>query len=153
MFDAEADDDLPDGGYNVAPTDTIRIALKQDGQPRLTAARWGLLPFWAGGGTKQRAPGWINARAETALDSPAFGAALRRVAALSRWMRSMSGIGASPHASRAIGSADDGLLALAGVCSPPSDSALPSAAILTTSPNELLSPIHNRMPVICPVMR
>jgi putative SOS response-associated peptidase YedK len=37
---------------------------------------------------------------------------------------------------------------LAGIWSPPLDSALPSAAILTTSPNELLSPIHNRMPVI-----
>jgi hypothetical protein len=29
MFDAEADEDLPGGGYNVAPTDTIRIALEQ----------------------------------------------------------------------------------------------------------------------------
>jgi putative SOS response-associated peptidase YedK len=69
MFDAKADDDLPDGGYNVAPTDTIRVAVQPDDQPRLIAARWGLLPFWAAG-TNNRAPGWINARAETALDSP-----------------------------------------------------------------------------------
>ena len=53
-----------------------------------------------------------------------------------------------PSPAFAIAAADDGLLALAGIWSPPSDSALPSAAILTTSPNELLSPIHNRMPVI-----
>jgi len=148
MFDAEADDDLPDGGYNVAPTDPIRIAVKQDGQPRLTAARWGLLPFWAGG-TKKRAAGWINARAETALDSPAFGPALRHgrciipVDAFYEWDRSVT-----PGQPFAIGAADDGLLALAGIWSPPSDSALPSTAILTTSPNELLSQIHNRMPVI-----
>ena len=77
MFDAEADDDLPGGGYNVAPTDTIRVVVEQDGQPGLTAARWGFVPFWAGG-TKQRAPGWINARAETALESAAFGPALRQ---------------------------------------------------------------------------
>jgi putative SOS response-associated peptidase YedK len=146
----EADDDLPDGGYNVAPTDTIRMAVEQDGRPRLTAARWGLLPFWAGG-TKQRAPGWINARAETALDSPAFGPALRQrrciipVDAFYEWDRSLS-----PGQPFAIGAADDGLLALAGIWSPPSDSALPSAAILTTSSNELLSPIHSRMPVILP---
>jgi putative SOS response-associated peptidase YedK len=148
MFDAEADDGLPDGGYNVAPTDTIRIAVQQDAQPRLAAARWGLVPFWAGG-TKQRAPGWINARAETALDSPAFAPALRQrrciipVDAFYEWDRSVS-----PRQPFAIASADDGLLGLAGIWSPPSDSALPSAAILTTSPNELLSPIHNRMPVI-----
>jgi putative SOS response-associated peptidase YedK len=148
MFDAEADDDLAGGGYNVAPTDTIRIALEQDGRRRLTAARWGLLPFWAAG-TKNRAPGWINARAETALDSPAFGPALRQrrciipVDAFYEWDRSVS-----PRQPFAIGAADEGLLALAAIWSPPSDAALPSAAILTTSPNELLSPIHNRMPVI-----
>jgi putative SOS response-associated peptidase YedK len=148
MFDAEADDDLPDGGYNVAPTDTIRMAVEQDGQRRLSAARWGLLPFWAGG-TKQRAAGWINARVETALDSPAFGPALRQrrciipVDAFYEWDRSVT-----PRQPFAIAAADDGLLGLAGIWSPPSDSALPSAAILTTSPNELLSPIHNRMPVI-----
>ena len=148
MFEAEADDDLPDGGYNVAPTDTIRIAVEPDGRPRLTAARWGLLPFWAGG-SKQRAAGWINARAETALDSPAFGPALRQrrciipVDAFYEWDRSVT-----PHQPFAIGAAEDGLLALAGISSPPFDSALPSAAILTTSPDELLSPIHTRMPVI-----
>lgn len=148
MFGVEADDYLPDGGYNVAPTDTIRMAIEQDGRPRLTAARWGLLPFWAGA-TERRAPGWINARAETALDSPAFGPALRRrrcifpVDAFYEWDRRIT-----PHQPFAIGAADDGLLALAGIWSPPSDSALPSAAILTTSPNELLSRIHTRMPVI-----
>ena len=147
MFDADADDDLPDGGYNVAPTDTIRMALEQDGRPRLAAARWGLLPFWAAG-TKKRAAGWINARAETALD-PAFGPALRQrrciipVDAFYEWDRSLT-----PRQPFAIGAAEDGLLALAGISSPPFDSALPSAAILTTSPNELLSPIHNRMPVV-----
>ena len=149
MFEAEADDGLPDGGYNVAPTDTIRIALEQDGRPRLTAARWGLLPFWAGG-TTPRAAGWVNARAETALDSPAFGPALRQrrciiaVDAFYEWDRSIT-----PRQPFAIAAADDGgLLALAGIWSPPSDSAVPSAAILTISPNELLGPIHTRMPVI-----
>jgi putative SOS response-associated peptidase YedK len=103
MFGAEADGDLPDGGYNVAPTDTIRIAVEQDGRSRLAAARWGLLPFWAGG-SKQRAAGWINARAETALDSPAFGPALRRrrciiaVDAFYEWDRSVT-----PHQPFAIG--------------------------------------------------
>jgi putative SOS response-associated peptidase YedK len=150
MFDAEADPDLPAGGHNVAPTDTIRIALEQGGQLRLIAARWGLLPFSAGR-AKNRAPGWINARAETALDSAAFGPALRQrrciipVDAFYEWDRS-----ATPRQPFAIGPADDGVLALAGIWSPPSDAGLRSAAILTTSPNELLSSIHNRMPVIIP---
>lgn len=76
IFGAEVDGALPDGKYNVAPTDQIRIVVERRGDRLLTAADWGFRPFW-----RQRKgaplPGWINAKAETAAESPAFGRALR----------------------------------------------------------------------------
>ena len=45
-FGAYPDDDLPDGLYNVPPTETIRMVVDRDGERRLAAARWGFQPFW-----------------------------------------------------------------------------------------------------------
>jgi putative SOS response-associated peptidase YedK len=144
-FGAYPDDDLPDGLYNVPPTERIRIVVDRDGGRRLAAARWGFQPFWAD------APGrsWINARAETAWDSPAFGPALRATRcvipadAFYEWDRT-----ASPRQPYAIGPAErSALLPMAGIWSA-TRHALPTVAILTTAPNELVARIHDRMPVI-----
>jgi putative SOS response-associated peptidase YedK len=145
-FGAYPDDDLPDGLFNVPPTERIRIVVQRDGERRLAAARWGFQPFWADGDPGRS---WINARAETAWDSPAFGPALRATRciipadAFYEWDRS-----ASPRQPYAIGPATDGeLLPMAGIWSAPRH-APPSVAILTTTPNALVSRIHDRMPVI-----
>ena len=150
-FGAYPDDDLPDGLYNVPPTETIRMVVERDGERRLAAARWGFQPFW----TKGAAPGaplsWINARAETAAASPAFGPALRSTRcvipadAFYEWDRT-----ASPRQPYAIGPVAEGeMLALAGIWSSSRDRGV-TTAILTTRPNAMLTPIHNRMPVILP---
>ena len=150
-FGAYADDDLPDGLYNVPPTETIRMVVQRDGERRLAAARWGFQPFWAASaGVPTRS--WINARAETAFGSPAFGPALRATRcvipadAFFEWDRAVS-----PRQPYAIGPAETtGMLALAGIWSPSRDPGM-TAAILTTRPNGLLAPIHGRMPVILPL--
>ena len=56
--------------YNVAPTQTVAVVLKQDGGNVLEEMVWGLIPFWA----KERAIGsrMINARAETLAEKPSF---------------------------------------------------------------------------------
>jgi len=140
---------LPAGSYNVAPTDEIRIVLARDGARRVAAAEWGFRPFWRGR-TEKREPGWINARAETALDSPAFGRALREqrciipADAFYEWDRSHN-----PPQPYAIGPADEnGLLALAGVWTATKHGELTTAAILTTAPNRVMERLHHRMPVI-----
>jgi putative SOS response-associated peptidase YedK len=145
-FGAYPDDDLPDGLYNVPPTEAIRMVVDRDGERRLAAARWGFQPFWTGANRS-----WINARAETAAASPAFGPALRATRcvipadAFYEWDRS-----ATPRQPYAIGPAEAGeMLALAGIWSRSRDRGV-TAAILTTSPNGLVAPIHNRMPVILP---
>lgn len=144
-FGAYADDDVPDGLWNVPPTERIRVVLRRNDERRLAAATWGFRPFWADDGGRS----WINARSETAWDSPAFGRALRATRcivpadAFYEWDRT-----ASPRQPYAIGPAADGeLLALAGIWSAGRD-ATPTVAILTTAPNELVGRIHDRMPVI-----
>ncbi|HEX2883539.1 MAG TPA: SOS response-associated peptidase [Candidatus Limnocylindria bacterium] len=152
VFGADPDPDLPAGGYNVAPTDPIRAVLVTDGRRRLTTVRWGFLPSWAGKDGR-RTPGWINARAETALDSSLFGSALRGrrcvipADAFYEWDRRVE-----PRQAYAIGPVDDeGVLAFAGIWAPPREAGeRPSAAILTAGPNAVVASIHDRMPVILP---
>lgn len=147
-FGAYPDDDLPAGLFNVPPTEMIRVVVERDDHRRLVAARWGFRPFWADDARKS-AQSWINARAESAWDSPVFGRSLRRrrciipADAFYEWDRS-----ASPRQPYAIGPAREGeLLALAGIWSS-THGAPPTAAILTTAPNALVAPIHDRMPVV-----
>jgi putative SOS response-associated peptidase YedK len=152
VFGADLESDLPAGGYNVAPTDPVRAVLIRDGRRRLTTVRWGFLPAWAGTDGR-RTPGWINARAETALDSPLFGSALRRrrciipADAFYEWDRRVE-----PRQPYAIGPGQRGdVLAFAGIWAPPREPGeRPSAAILTTGPTALLAALHDRMPVILP---
>jgi len=147
-FGADPDDDLPDGLYNVPPTETIRMVAAPEGERRLVAARWGFRPFWTDA-ARGRAQTWINARAETAWESPAFAPALRKrrciIPADAFYESDRSRKPPQPYA---IGPMGDGeLLALAGIWAPPVEG-VRSAAIMTTTPNELLATIHNRMPVI-----
>ena len=95
----------------------------------------------------------INARAETAASKPAFRAAFRRRRCLIpadgfyEWQRAERG-GKQPFYLRLR----DGLpFAFAGLWEHwegPQGEALDTCTILTTEPNELLRPIHDRMPVI-----
>jgi len=148
MFDAELDPDLPDGKYNVAPTDPIGIVLTDDRRRVLTRATWGFRPSWRLRAGAPR-PGWINAKAETAAESPAFGRALRRqrcmvpADAFYEWDRSHR-----PPQPYAIGGAGGEPLALAGLWTQTKGGEFITAAILTTRPNRQMEGLHHRMPVI-----
>ncbi len=148
LFGAEPEPELPAGSYNVAPTDPIVIVRETDGARRVASAAWGFRPFWLGD-DRRRSPGWINARAETAADSPAFGPALRATRcvipadAFYEWDR-----GHRPPQPYAIGPAQGAMLPLAGLWTSTDHGELVTAAILTTGPNEPMKALHHRMPVI-----
>lgn len=143
--------------YNIAPTDPVGAVRNVDGRREWTLFRWGLIPFWA----KDEKIGsrMINARGETVHEKPAFRAAFQRRRCLIvtdgfyEWQRSDS---SSRRASRPkqpfhIRRTDRQLFAFAGLweCwTPPDGSELESCTIVTTEANELLAPIHHRMPVI-----
>jgi len=140
--------------FNIAPTQpvaVVRIAPESDAAGRQLAwLRWGLVPSWA----KDPAIGnsLINARAETVAEKPAFRAALRRRRCLVvadgfyEWQR--TGSRKQPYFIRLR---DDRPFAFAGLWESwegPDHSALETCTLITTAPNELMEPIHNRMPVI-----
>jgi putative SOS response-associated peptidase YedK len=141
--------------YNVAPTQdaaAVRESAKT-GRRILGGLRWGLIPSWA----KDPAIGsrMINARAETVATKPSFEAAFRHRRCLIpadgfyEWKK--AGSRKQPYY---IGRGDGEVFAFAGLWERWSDEGhepIETFAIITTRPNEILEPIHDRMPVILPV--
>jgi putative SOS response-associated peptidase YedK len=139
--------------YNIAPTQTVPALVRREEGRRIEGFRFGLVPFWA----KDVSIGnkLLNARSETVAEKPSFRTAwkqARRCAILTdgfyEWQKPVSGKGSKiPHL---IGMADGRPFAFAGLWERwgSDDDPLHSVTMLTTEPNELLAPIHNRMPVI-----
>ncbi|MCB9234990.1 MAG: SOS response-associated peptidase [Bacteroidia bacterium] len=134
--------------YNAAPSQLLPV-ITNDRPHEIQLFRWGLIPFWA----KDPSIGnkMINARSETVLEKPAFRQAMdkRRCLVLCdgfyEWKKSPSG--KVPHHIRLKGG---GLIALAGLWESwkdPEGREIKSFTILTTQANELVQPLHERMPV------
>lgn len=138
--------------YNIAPSQPVATVMvtPEDTDRRFRPLQWGLIPSWA------KAPGigadMINARAETAATKPAFRAAFRRRRCLVladgfyEWQR--QGRRKQPFYVRLR---DGQPFAFAGLWEHWEGSegqAIDSCALLTTEPNELMRPLHHRMPVI-----
>ena len=137
--------------YNIAPTQPVLAVLNGNGR-QAHLLRWGLVPSWARSASSGRP--MINARAETVAERPAFRSAFsrRRCLVLAdgyyEWRR--SGSSRTPYR---ITIASGEPFAFAGLWETwrdPSDELVRSCAIITTTANGLLRPIHDRMPVILP---
>jgi putative SOS response-associated peptidase YedK len=138
--------------YNIAPSQAVAaVRIPPSGGAReVVLLRWGLIPSWA----KDPSLGdrMINARAETAAGKPAFRSAIRRrrclvpASGFYEWKRTNGR--KQPYYIRRP---DGKPFAFAGLWESwegPGQAAVESCTILTTSANELLLPIHDRMPVI-----
>ena len=138
--------------YNIAPTDPV-LAIRRDDAGRRVPGRlrWGLVPGrWA---ERRSGPPLINARAETLQRQPAFAESFRERRCLIpadgfyEWRDDERG-----KTPIWVSRPDGDLFAFAGVWAAlperdgPGD--LHSCAIVTCEPNELIRPIHDRMPVI-----
>ena len=137
--------------YNIAPGQPV-LVLPNDGTQRANFFLWGLIPSWA----KEAGIGrrLINARAETLAVKPAFRAAYRYRRCLVfadgffEW-RSM-GRGKVPYFVRLQSRRPFAFAGLWDIWHSGDGSVIYSTAIVTTGPNELLAPLHDRMPVILP---
>lgn len=138
--------------WNVAPTDSLPIVRHdaQAGERSLDLMRWGLVPYWA----KDIKVGFsnINAKAETIEARPAFREAFARRRCLvpldSFYEWKKLGRDRQPYA---VALADHRLMAMAGLWESwrsRNGERLRSFTIVTTAPNELVLPLHDRMPVI-----
>jgi putative SOS response-associated peptidase YedK len=139
--------------YNAAPQSTQPIvrAGRDTGRREFALLRWGLVPYWA----KDAKFGYstINAKAEEAASKPAFREALKKrrclvpADAFYEWQK------LDPKTKRpfafALRSGEP--YAFAGLWERwkgKENESLETFTILTTDPNELMEPVHNRMPVI-----
>lgn len=151
--------------YNVAPTVKVyAVAVSKDAgekcpRRQLGAFRWGLVPSWAKDRTV--ASKLINARCETVATKPAFRAALARRRCLIpadsffEWQRRAAPDGRPGGKLPFVIRRSDGApLAFAGLWEvwrdpeDPDAEPLRTCAIVTTTANSVMRPIHDRMPVI-----
>ncbi|MFW5950087.1 MAG: SOS response-associated peptidase [archaeon] len=149
-FDAEL---VADGGYtrryNIAPGAGLEV-ITNDAPDEIDRYHWGLIPFWA----DEPSDGMINGRSETVDEKRAFEEAWesRPCLVLSsgfyEW-RAPNGAAKQPYR---IYREDDPAFAMAGLWDvwDGLDETISSVTILTTEPNDLMEPIHDRMPVVLP---
>lgn len=145
--------EIPDfpARYNVAPSQQVLVVRQDGGVGRsATFMRWGLIPSWA----KDPAIGakLINARSETAHEKPSFRQALRSrrciIPASGFYEWSHEGKAKTPYYVRMADSAPLPLAGLWESWKSPDGEKIETCTILTTSANTLVTPIHDRMPVI-----
>jgi putative SOS response-associated peptidase YedK len=138
--------------YNIAPTQPVPAVRVSPQSPsrEMVLLHWGLIPFWA------KDPGMggrlINARSETVAEKPAFRAAFRRRRCLVvadgfyEWQKQNGG--KQPFFIHLRTSRPFAFAGLWELWEGPDAGVIESCTLLTTQPNDLLRPIHNRMPVI-----
>jgi putative SOS response-associated peptidase YedK len=138
--------------YNIAPTQIVPVVLESKGERIINQLKWGLIPSWAK--DDSLAAKMINARAETLIEKPSFRTAFRS----SRCLIPASGfyewqkIDKSAKQPFYFYLKDKGVFGFAGLYEEWLDKGtgelIETFTIITTQANAVLSPIHQRMPVI-----
>jgi putative SOS response-associated peptidase YedK len=138
--------------YNIAPSQPVAVVrlLPEERRRRLDLLHWGLIPAWERDLRTARKP--INAKAEKVAELPSFRDAYRMrrclIPADGFYEWKQDGGRKQPVY---ICMKDGEPFAFAGLWERwvrEEDDFIESCTILTTEPNDLLEPIHNRMPVI-----
>ncbi|MDD5319494.1 MAG: SOS response-associated peptidase [Methylococcales bacterium] len=150
-FEAEALSELRPR-YNVAPSQNIPIVREEGEKRRIALARWGLIPHWA----KDMKIGYsmINTRAETVASKPAFRNAFKHRRCLVpadgfyEWQIKPDSKIKQPWFIALQGREPMAFAGLWEQWRSPEGEELESCSIIVTEANELMRPIHERMPVI-----
>jgi putative SOS response-associated peptidase YedK len=137
--------------YNIAPTQRVAVIISE-GVKQLVPVQWGLVPSWAKDvsiGSKM-----INARAETITEKASYRNAFKKRRCLVvadgfyEWQK-LAGT-KRPVYIRLKSGKPFGFAGLYEFWKSPEGGELTTCTIITTEPNELMKPIHERMPVIIP---
>jgi|SRR5215207_8771549 len=132
--------------YNIAPTQSVLAIIQRESDREATFLQWGLIPWWS-----KEAKGFINARQETIEEKRSFSESFERRRCLIpadgfyEWQR--TGKIAQPYYFQMK---DGAPFAFAGIWDQWrwDGQSITSCAVITTKANEVLAPIHDRMPVI-----
>jgi len=155
-FEVDGWPDFPDR-YNIAPSLEVPIIRQSPEGVRVAQLlRWGLIPHWA----KDPALGnkLTNARGESVADKPSFRSALKQrrclipASGFYEWQAEQGGRKQPWY----IHLKGDVAMAMGGLWerwTSPDGEILRTFCVITTAPNEIMQPIHDRMPVIIPKWR
>jgi putative SOS response-associated peptidase YedK len=136
--------------YNIAPSQSVAAVRAAEDGNELVLLKWGLIPSWS----KDPKIGYklTNARSETAAEKPSFRAAFKQrrciipASGFYEWKRE-----AKQKQPFYFYPREGELFSFAGLWErwhDPEGEEIETCTILTTSANELMQPIHDRMPVI-----
>jgi putative SOS response-associated peptidase YedK len=136
--------------YNIAPTQEVLGVYESPDGREMTFYKWGLIPSWA----KDTSMGTrlINARSETVTEKPAFRQAFKQRRCIIptdgfyEWQRTEAR--KQPFFFRMHDERPFGFAGLWEHWEGEGDQIINSCTILTTEANEVLRPVHDRMPVI-----
>ncbi|MFJ7940640.1 SOS response-associated peptidase [Peribacillus sp. NPDC096622] len=143
-------DDEYQFSYNIAPSQSVLSVINDGERNRLGYLRWGLIPFWA----KDVKVGYkmINARAETIAEKASFRNAYEKKRCLIiadsfyEWKKTPER--KIPMRIKLKNHAPFGMAGLWESWKSPEGISIYSCSVITTVPNELMTSIHDRMPVI-----
>jgi len=145
----------PFEGYNISPTQSVPVVRIDpttiDHKKRqMIMLHWGMIPFWAKNHTIGNR--LINARSEHVADKPSFKNAFRKRRCLVvadgfyEWQK--RGSHNQPYLVRMANQEPYAFAGLWEHWNDPQGNPIESCTIMTTGANELMKPIHHRMPVI-----
>ena len=166
-FDAATSTENPPANFNVAPTnDVLAVVADADDARAVRSFHWGLVPIWAK--NAKIASSMINARSETVTEKPAFKGVFKKyrcIIPMDGFYEWQAATADSPLNAKGkplkqpvfIHRVDGEPLAVAGLWSawrpkdsPPETPWLHTCTVITTSANNTIAPVHDRMPVILP---
>lgn len=139
--------------YNLAPSQDAPVIIREDegDYTELAMLRWGLIPFW----TKELSgDGLINAKSETVAEKPSFRRSFQKqrcLVVVDSFFEWQAIPGAKRKLPMRIKLKNDEPFAMAGIYDrwkSPDGKEIKSFAIITTTPNRIMQPIHSRMPVL-----
>ncbi len=133
--------------YNIAPGEELAV-ITNEAPETIEHVHWGVIPPWGDGS----GDGLINARSETAGEKDVFASAWESRPCLVPSSGFYEWQDRGSHKQPYRVHREDGLFAMAGLWErwTDGDEPLRTVTILTTTANDLMAPLHDRMPVILP---
>jgi putative SOS response-associated peptidase YedK len=136
--------------WNMVPNQSVPVIIHHNGINQLVCYRWGLIPSWAK--DPSIADKLINARAETVDKKPSFRDAFKKRRCLIvadgfyEWKK--EGNKKMPLYYYLKSGRPFGFAGLYETWISPDKKEINTCVIITTAANELIAPVHDRMPVI-----
>ncbi len=138
--------------YNIAPSQMIDVVFEPENERILSQLKWGLVPSWSKDAATSK--GLINARAETLTEKPSFREAFKSrrciipASGFYEWQKKAAGA-KQPFYFYLNGKEVFGFAGLwEEWLDKQTGEMLETCTIITTEANEVLKPVHDRMPVI-----